>query len=496
MATIGDMGIPTRVVGGADPVGDLNAVVLKLQELITTINNITLTAGGTTDPVARASIASINALLGTNIAGMFATLTAHLVDIDTKIGVLQGVRPPGPTKSQLVWARASFTQPVTAPTIDNYALIPGYPGTGKIRMGQASATADGPFDQLVYSTTGYSTTPLHCSIAREYLQSGPLWSAGEQSVLRGHTSLGRVPIATFKTAPYSYAQVVSGAADADWIATCTFIKSLTGIGGTANAPIWCSYWHEPENIGALPANPSSAQVTQALADQDNYRSGYRHLVEVARAQGVTNIAWCAPFWMSLWDWQHLDPKLWHPEWSGTAWLTNPDGTRKKYIDLLGIDYYDPTVYNSTTVNFNSTTRNRLPTGDIVGVIIAMYLRMGGRPMPIVIGEHGIYSFLSTLEADGVSAELIVSDLMDNCVQHPTMPVIGTCVWNNGQAGFDPTTGDPKRVSSDPFGPKTMAYRNVAAGMILRTNTGAQVTPATPQANRVWVPDTFNRVVSV
>ena len=38
MATIADINIPTRVVGGADPVADVNTTVLKIRELIVAIN--------------------------------------------------------------------------------------------------------------------------------------------------------------------------------------------------------------------------------------------------------------------------------------------------------------------------------------------------------------------------------------------------------------------------------------------------------------------------
>ena len=440
-------------------------------------NTSSITAG-TVDTVARAGVAAINATLGTQPAGAAASLTARLAAIDIAIATLQGVAPIPTTVTQLTWAKVDFAQAAAPPVAGTYSSIPGYPGAGKFRLGMTSAAADfAGFDSIVYGAGGTAATTTHCTAARRYGTSGPLWSAGEKSTLQGLIANGRVPTFSFKNGPYTFAQVAAGVADADWITTCTFIKTLTG-------PIFLSYFHEVENPMNNAATPT---------DQASYRAAYRHIIDVARAQGVTNVAWSAPLYMSLFTWQTRDFKLWHPEWSGTAWLTNADGTRQKYLDILGIDYYNPYVDNPTNP-FNTGTRNRDISADLLNVVIATYLRDGGRPMPMTIGEQGVYNYLSTLEADGMTPELMLSNMVDDCVGHPTMPLINTCFWNNSGSAFTAQM-DPLRNAGDAFGPKTTAVRNIAAGLILRTTGGGRVTAATPAAQRVWVADTLNRVVS-
>ncbi len=429
--------------------------------------------------------------LGSNVAGANADLSARLAAIDQAILDLRNQTPPVPAVTRLSWARLQFALPDTSGPGD-YSTIPGY-RAGKVLIGCNNGTHTiEQFDSLLYSSTGTGTPTARCATVREYML-GPLFNDSEWARTRAWMIAGRVPMLSWKKGPWSVDQIASGAADADIRAQAQRFKATAG---TA----WVSFWHEPEEFS-----------TAAAAD--TYRRAYRRHVTIFRGEGVTNVAWSAPMFVMIQDATYKDYKLWHPEWDGTDWHRDVTGTRLKWVDLFGIDYYDPHV-NTTTQPIDGvgaggpgTEYNHTWQADMTDVILRKYRLDGGRPMPVIIGELGLYTTYVpvdsgvealSLKSTGITVALVMSDMIDTGVFNASYPLAGVCFWNVKLADFHNI--NDYRAAGQTFGEKTRALRNVVAGQVLRTTSasprsaGQRVVPSDPETQRQWVARTGGNAV--
>jgi hypothetical protein len=133
---------------------------------------------------------------------------------------------------------------------------------------------------------------------------------------------GRIPFINWK-AGSSWASIASGSQDGTIISHADAIKAF-------GYPIYLSFHHEPENDLDTYGTPA------------DYAAAWRHIVELFRAQGVTNVAFV---------------------WTVMGWSFNPKSGRDAssyypgdaYVDLVGSDGYNwyPAKSGSSWTSFRS-----------------------------------------------------------------------------------------------------------------------------------------------
>ena len=433
-----------------------------------------------------ALVASVDAGFAALLAGLtqnttaIEALTVRIADLESG----EGPVTPGEGGVRLSWAKLTFSVPDDEEPGD-YADIPGYPGAGKAYIGSCPTAESNEgypaewFDQRMFASNGVSGATKKAKLIRRYID-GPKISTEERANAQAFMSEGRLLVASFKLSTYaggnwSLAQVVAGAADDDIKAGLNFWKNAKGPGNSANPPVWLSFWHEPED------NFENA------AEQKLYRQAYRRIVNLSRELGLTNVAWVAPFFITINDFKNLDFKAWHPEWNdaGTGWVKDSAGNRAKFVDILGLDYYTPRVFGVKNPQ-TASSRNSTWAAQITGVTLGRYAKDGGRPMPIVLGEFGQYTTAEAkgvLDADGDTASQMLNALVETGIA--TQDVIGICCWNHSNNRFD-AERDLPNLTGESFGERTKALRNLLAGNVLRTPAGALTTAATPRADYRWV----------
>jgi RTX calcium-binding nonapeptide repeat (4 copies)/Glycosyl hydrolase family 26 len=127
-----------------------------------------------------------------------------------------------------------------------------------------------------------------------------VWTAGQ----------GRIPYISWKPKTSSgvaipWATIASGAVDPAIAARADAIKAW-------GKPVYLTFHHEPENDTTVFGSPS------------DYIAAFRHVVDVFRARGVTNVAWA--WTMMGWSFQDGSAAAFYP---GDA-----------YVDFVGVDAYN------------------------------------------------------------------------------------------------------------------------------------------------------------
>ena len=128
---------------------------------------------------------------------------------------------------------------------------------------------------------------------------------------------GRIPFINWK-AGGSWASIADGSQDATIVSHADAIESF-------GYPIYLSFHHEPENDLDTYGTPA------------NYAAAWRHIVDVFRARGVTNVAWV---------------------WTMMGWSFNPRSGRDATPTTPGM----PTSISSAPTATTGTRRSRDPPG--------------------------------------------------------------------------------------------------------------------------------------
>lgn len=125
---------------------------------------------------------------------------------------------------------------------------------------------------------------------RFYWQLGQRWPsrASMDSV-----ALGRIPVISFGPSAFTWRQIADGAADTELRANYRALRSAGGL--FAHAII--GFQNEPESKTREKGTPA------------DYRSGYRHCVELARAEGLPN-TWTT--FLQEYSWRARSPDDWWP----------------------------------------------------------------------------------------------------------------------------------------------------------------------------------------
>lgn len=495
-----------------------------------------------------ATLAAVVLALGKGPQGTFGSVADRIEALEDRTTKLETAAPPGggdpgdpdtpapAAESRLSYLRFELTVPASDPTPETPTPTTGIPavdGAAKWRFGgnhdDAAPDDDGAgtssggqyngqrittLDKRLFSTKkadGTLNAPTRrCGYVREYWD-GPhkgsipratgkaLSGLCESSKVEQWTREGRVGLLSFKKGQWSMEQWANRDAGlltelralARWLKTLPAIAAAAGKGGKGEHDV--SFWHEPEEFATL-------------AEAKVWRQACRTFIEVLEEEGVTNIAPTAPMYVAVNDFKNKDFRLWHPEWDDDLKpILKADGTRRPYIKKFGIDWYNPHV-NVATNRIDGVPQkageiedNHTWKEDVLDTILADYIDKGGRPMPMVIGEFGLYTqyhqggYGESLESTGVTMDLILSDLVDDGVYSKTFPVTGIAFWNSNECRFSDDK-DWKRNASDAWGIKHTAVRQVTAGMILRTNAqsprgaGKRVLPSDAEAHRSWVVD--------
>lgn len=469
----------------------------------------------------------------------FDSLRATVEGLRTAIAELQAGTPQATKIVRIGYCAATILPAATTPTDPEPPTSTGAIEVGKLRLGanHGSITSSGQYtgyrieqyDSRIHgpkvtpfnrSTTGPQSTgdPTRLmGTVREYFDTMK-WTAGQRSLVEGWIRQGRVPMLSNNNDGWTLDEIIAGRADADLLDQANWFKTLPGIaaaagnGGTGQT-MYSPLRHEPEN-----------EFTTADA-QAKYRAAARYIAKFMRAAGVTKAMalFMAPLYVTPMAFQG-DFRKHYMEWDGTGgreWVLNSDGSRWEGYDLLGIDAYQPHVNspgNPTRPNpidgigqdgpdteFNKSFARDQKT------IIDAYFERGGRNMPMVIGEYGLYSsyhqggYARSLVLEGTDVGLILSDLVDDGVTRARLPIVAVCFWNSNLCRLDDERDLKETDTSkgwynadNEWGDRTYAIRQISRGKVLRTTTGARVTPETPWANRRWVdnPSGGNRVVSL
>jgi hypothetical protein len=125
------------------------------------------------------------------------------------------------------------------------------------------------------------------------------WTAGQ----------GRIPYISWKPStsagPIPWATIASGEVDAEIVARALAVKAW-------GKPMYLTFHHEPED-----------DVSTYGSEQD-YVAAFRHIVDVFRAEGVTNVAWA--WTMTSWSFTSSE---------ATAFYPGDD-----VVDFIGVDAYN------------------------------------------------------------------------------------------------------------------------------------------------------------
>ena len=146
-------------------------------------------------------------------------------------------------------------------------------------------------------------------IARRFDAERFYWHIGDSlpsEEAKESVELGRVPVISLGSGPYSWAEVASGAADSQ---LREFFRSLEAEGGLFRRAI-IGFMNEPESKVAFLGSPAE------------YRAAYRRVVTLAREEGLPN-EWTT--FLQSYTWTARDPNEW---WPGDS-----------YVDYVGVQGY-------------------------------------------------------------------------------------------------------------------------------------------------------------
>lgn len=332
--------------------------------------------------------------------------------------------------------------------------FPGDPGVGKAIVGANHNSANGYpiswFDTRIFP----SGNKIHSAV-RTYNNEDMAWDASKKNLLTGWINKGIIPFMSFKNGgspagSRTTTQILAGAGDSDLNGIGNYISAINGF-------IWKTYYHEPE-----PNHPVGAGADHS----DEYRQVFRYIVKYLwdNFPGTRDkIAWMSPFYTqgtftggavgaagNNRDWRE-----WHPNWSGSAWLTNgplttvdANGVTRtgSYVHLDGIDLYMPT----TAGNIDGTSRNPTWTEAVTERFLQTRIDHGAWPLCWTIGELGQYDYLATLDDNGVTVTDVLTSLRTTGIA--SQGLVGACAWNAANSRFDD--------ANDPTGEKVASWKTL------------------------------------
>lgn len=290
--------------------------------------------------------------------------------------------------------------PTVVPTITNASRFAGDPGPGLVIHGMNDATTSSHPNAFndVEVATGHTF-----KLRRTY--NGANWGVNT-SACNADITAGRIPFTSWKINPYTLTTVPDSAIDT--ISTYFLSK--------APAPIWATFFHEPEN--------DYTTSTDAAA----YRTLFRRMVLRIRSAGVTNVAWCSPTFMGPFTFQASsgrDWRWWHPDWTGGTTNTAADfysgtGVNASVIDIDSFDHYVPNIGTST---YQTLT-------DALSIIKTKMASNGYTPKPWAIGEEGMRDGNTTVSPTFIPN--IMQDALECAVANN---FVGISWWNTGGDSF-------------------------------------------------------------
>jgi hypothetical protein len=309
--------------------------------------------------------------------------------------LIRGADPAAASPQPLrITGRATFNAPSIVASLNRF---PGDPGN-KVLHGLNNTT--NPTFNAVQTAVG-----RNFKLRRSY--NGANWGF-PTTAMTEDAAAGRIPVVSWKLAPYSLTSVPDSAID-------TMISQAQ-----AYAPkvIWASVFHEPEED--FPDDVSASQ----------YRALYRRTVLRFRAAGVTNVAWYSPAFKDPFIFNTNDFRKWHPDWNGgntnTAadWFTGTNAV----CDLEGLDIYVPLINTSNwqapSVQFNIAKTVMNGKGYTLKPVITpeLGIRSQTAAPPVGIGASG-------------DPNLGPSLLQDAFETATTNNWVGILWWNTGGDSF-------------------------------------------------------------
>lgn len=291
----------------------------------------------------------------------------------------------------------------------------GDPGTGKFYGGWAL----GPGNGSVNAARVNLGWPGDSQISVIHNYSSATNAVPSMSMIDEAHNNGMIASQSFKMTGWSWAAIVSGAADA------AIDTAAAGCIARAPKPIWLCCYHEPEDI----------------VDTTNYRAAYRRIVLRFRAAGVTNVSWmpihrCPYNFISSYGWAGTnDWRNWHADWTGTTWQNDLT------MDMFGLDVYNPLPGATGSHTFASMVEGSISV-----------IESAGQPQwDYVIPEFGMSYHAAPLP----NWLTWCTDAAASAASHK---VKAFCYWDNST--------DPSRYSfdavGDPDGTKLQGWRYLTA----------------------------------
>jgi PKD repeat protein len=289
--------------------------------------------------------------------------------IDTKSIVVNAVTPPPPV-----------------------LRYPGDPGPGNQYHGLNN---EGTFNAV------QAQMPHSFGTRRSY--NGNNWGVPNTAVA-ADIAAGRVPMVSWKFAPYTVSTVPQSAIDQ----VCTDLASY------APHPIMATIFHEP-----------TGDIT-GTADRDAYRALQRQTILSCRTAGVTNVAWMSPLFEGPFAFTTGSGHSWSELYAdclagcSTASPTWATGSARVY-DLDGID-----IYVSRTIDSRPFTTQ-------MSVVTNAMTAAGLTPLPWAIGELGVHAGYTSGPADPLYRQREMNATWTALQGNPAYAAVNW--WNTGGESF-------------------------------------------------------------
>jgi hypothetical protein len=184
-------------------------------------------------------------------------------------------------------------------------------------------------------------------------------SADEVEALRRGPG-NRILLANWKPDDgYTWRQVADGAADARLVNEATYLQQVWP------HPMFLAPHHEPEN--EVQPTPGSGYTAS------DYRAMYRHVVDVFREQGATNVKWVMNY-MGAQKWALAD---WYPQlWPG-----------HRYVDWIAFDPYKTSGLGGQDGGFSTLVNQYWGNTSWRGAYDWAQREHPGKP--VMLGEWGV-----------------------------------------------------------------------------------------------------------
>jgi hypothetical protein len=334
--------------------------------------------------------------------------------------------------------------------------FPGDPGRGYLYVGTTNPPASKGVPLVPFEAEMWPDGLTKQKLVREYGQT-LLINSADRSQLTTHSNNGRITLWSNLRHPYSFADIVNGAADADLASNATFFKTLKN-------PVWFCIAHEPETkTPDPPAGVSPSRSLSTSAERNNFRQAYRYVRNYYKNAGVTNIAYIGSYIVSD---TYRQVSFWY-EWDPDYMVGDPtyktgDPKFADIVDCDGWDPYNPRVElaNPWVNTPNARTKSWPDLIDEYRSVVQVQFANGKKDKPMVIGELGIYgddwppnaTVPRQLQQDGMTPEIFYNQMATIGTQ--TGYLVGVSHWNN--AGCAPD--DIK----DPSGDRRLGWKKMCA----------------------------------